>query len=85
MYMYRTQYPSAAALSRVADAMQAGALRLRAAAKWLDAWLEKRRAATTSLHDLERMSERELLDIGLTRGNLDRTAWLHRIEIQIRI
>jgi uncharacterized protein YjiS (DUF1127 family) len=48
---------------------------MRAAAKWLDAWLEKRRVAAVALRDLGTMSERELLDIGLTRVDVHRVAW----------
>lgn len=71
----RTQYRSAAALFRVAVAMQAVARSLCASAKSLDAWLERRRVAAVALRDLGRMSERELLDIGLTRGDVHRVAW----------
>jgi uncharacterized protein YjiS (DUF1127 family) len=73
--MYKTQYRSAAALLRVAAVMQAGARGLRTAAKCLDAWHEKRRVAKAALHDLGTMSERELLDIGLTRVDVHRVAW----------
>ena len=75
MFMYETQYRSAAALLTVAAVMHAGARHVRAAAKWLDAWLEKRRVAAAALHDLGTMSERELFDIGLTRVDVHRVAW----------
>ena len=75
MFMYETQYRSAAALLRVAAVMHAGARHVRAAAKWLDGWLEKRRVAATALHDLGTMTERELFDIGLTRVDVHRVAW----------
>ena len=75
MFTYDTQYRSAAALLWVAAAMLAGARSVRAAAKRLDAWLEKRRVATAAFHDFGTMSERELLDIGLTRVDLHRVAW----------
>ncbi len=72
---YDTQYRSAAALLWVAAVMLAGARSVRAAAKRLDTWLEKRRVAAAAFHDFGTMSERELLDIGLTRVDLHRVAW----------
>jgi uncharacterized protein YjiS (DUF1127 family) len=75
MFAYETPYRSAAALFRFAAAMQAGARRLCAAAKRLDAWLERRRVAAAALHDFGTMGERELLDIGLTRVDVQRVAW----------
>jgi uncharacterized protein YjiS (DUF1127 family) len=75
VFMYETRYRLAAALFWVAAVMQAGARRVCAAARWLDAWLEKRRVAAAALHDLGTMSERELLDIGLTRVDVHRVAW----------
>jgi len=75
MSTYDTQYRSAAALLWVAALMLAAARNVRAAAKRLDAWLEKRRVADAAFHDLGTMSERELLDIGLTRADVHRIAW----------
>lgn len=75
MFMDETQYRSAAALLRVAAVMHAGARYVRAAAKWLDAWLERRRVAAAALQDFGAMSERELFDIGLTRVDVHRVAW----------
>lgn len=75
MFMHETPCRSPAALLRVATVMEAGARHLRAAAKSLDAWLEKRRVAAAALHDLGTMSERELFDIGLTRVDVHRVAW----------
>jgi uncharacterized protein YjiS (DUF1127 family) len=75
MSMYGTQYRSAAALFLVAAVMHAGARHLRAAAKWLHAWLDRRRVAAAAFHDLGTMGERELLDIGLTRVDVHRVAW----------
>src|ERR1700751_2092857 len=45
----QSQFHSAAALLQVAAAMTAAARRLRAAAKSLDAWLERRRVARARL------------------------------------
>lgn len=75
MSVYETQYRSAAALFLVATVMQAGARRVRAAARRLHAWLERRRVALSAFHDFATMDERELLDIGLTRVDLHRVAW----------
>jgi uncharacterized protein YjiS (DUF1127 family) len=69
-----TPYRSAAALFRVAGVLQAGGRFLSVAAQTLDAWLENRRAAAATRRDLEAMTERELLDIGLTRFDAHRTA-----------
>jgi hypothetical protein len=66
----KTPHRSVATLFRLAVVMQAGARRLRAAAKWLDARLERRRITTAALHDFGTMSERELLDIGLIRVDM---------------
>lgn len=75
MLTYATQNQSAALLFQLAAAMHAGALRVWGAAKRLDRWLERRRAAATDLHDLHAMSEHELLDIGLTRVDIPRMDW----------
>jgi uncharacterized protein YjiS (DUF1127 family) len=75
MFTYDTQYRSAAALLWVAAIMLAAARSVRSAAKRLDAWLEKRRVAAAAFHDFGTMSERDLLDIGLTRADVHRVAW----------
>ena len=75
MMTYDTQYRSAAALLWVAAIMLAAARSVRVAAKWLDGWLEKRRVAAAAFHEFGTMSERELLDIGLTRVDVQRVAW----------
>lgn len=75
MTKYETSYVSAAALFGVAAVMQAAARRVRAAAKWMDGWLERRRLAAAAFNDFGTMSERELLDIGLSRADVNRAAW----------
>ncbi|MGH8712515.1 MAG: hypothetical protein ACREYB_00760 [Casimicrobiaceae bacterium] len=72
---YATRSRSAAALFRLAAAMSAGAWRVFAAARRLDAWCERKRIAAAALRDFGTMSERELLDIGLTRVDVHRVAW----------
>ena len=42
-----------------------------AKARALDAWLQKRRRAAQDRDDLVAMSDRELLDIGLSRASVD--------------
>ena len=74
-FTYDTQYRSAAALLWVSAVMLAAARSVRAGAKRLDAWLERRRVAAAAYHDFGRMSERDLLDIGLTRADVHRVAW----------
>jgi len=59
----------------VAAAMLNASRRVRAAAKWLDAWLERREVAAAALHDFGKMSDRDLKDIGLTRTDVHRVAW----------
>jgi uncharacterized protein YjiS (DUF1127 family) len=71
----KTQYRSAATLFQVAAIMLAASRSLRAAAKSLDAWLERRRVAAAALRDLAAMSEHELHDIGISRGDVLRVAW----------
>jgi uncharacterized protein YjiS (DUF1127 family) len=75
MSTYETQYYSAVALFRIADIMHAAARRVRAAAKSLHAWLNKRRLAAAAFDAFETMSERDLLDIGLSRADVHRVAW----------
>jgi uncharacterized protein YjiS (DUF1127 family) len=70
-----TSFRSAAALFRLAVLMHMAAEHARDAASWLDAWLDRRRVARAALDDLGTMSERELLDIGLTRVDVQRVAW----------
>jgi len=82
MLMYDTQYHStqyhsrsAAVLFVVAIAMLAASRSVRAAANWLDAWIERRRVAAAALHDFGGMNERDLRDIGLSRADVHRVAW----------
>jgi uncharacterized protein YjiS (DUF1127 family) len=60
-----------AVLFRLAESIALLARSLRAMAHRLDAWLERRRPAIAAAHELDAMSERELRDIGLTRGDIE--------------
>jgi uncharacterized protein YjiS (DUF1127 family) len=75
MLKFSTPYRSAAALFYFAELMHAAARQLWLVARSLDAWLGKRRVAIRALYELGAMSERELLDIGLTRVDVNRVAW----------
>jgi uncharacterized protein YjiS (DUF1127 family) len=72
---YQTPYFSAVALFRVAALMHVAAGHLRTGAKSLHAWLETRRRAAVATHEFERMSDRTLRDIGLSRADMLRVAW----------
>ncbi len=72
---YDTPYRSAAALFEAADLMHVAGNWLRAVAKSLEAWLERRRLAMRAMHDFDTMNERDLKDIGLTRVDINRVAW----------
>lgn len=58
----------------IARAMESGSRTLGAVALRVDAWLEARRRAAAARIDLARMSDRELRDIGLDRGQIDAVA-----------
>lgn len=73
--MNKTKYVAVNALFCLAAALRAGARQLRAAATRLEASLARRRAAAAALHDFATMSDRELLDIGLTHVDVNRVAW----------
>jgi uncharacterized protein YjiS (DUF1127 family) len=75
MTAYQNQYYSTSVMLQTADALHMAAGRLRAAAKALHAWHEKRRRAAIARHEFERMSDRSLRDIGLSRADLMRAAW----------
>jgi len=74
MSAYHNQYYSTSVMVQTANALHAAAGRLRAAAKALQGWLEKRRRAAIAFHELERMSDRGLRDIGLSRADVMRAA-----------
>ena len=70
MATYAARHREAAALYQFAVFLRAGARALTAAARQLDAWLETRRLAAAARADLSEMTDRELLDIGLSRADI---------------
>lgn len=66
--------PAPGTLSRLALTAIAAAQALYAAAEALDAWLARRRRASEDRDALASMSERELRDIGVSRGSTDEIA-----------
>jgi len=75
MLIHQTRHISAAALIGAATLMRSAARHMRSSGVRLEAWLEKRRIAAAALREFETMSERDLLDIGLTPVDLNRVAW----------
>ena len=70
MSTYAIRHPEAAVLHGFAVLLRAGARKVSLAAQKLDAWLEARRLAADARRDLSEMSDRELRDIGLDRGDI---------------
>ena len=62
-------------LFQFAAILHVAARGVRTMATRLNAWLERRRAAAASLAQLNAMTDRELRDIGLTRFDVQNTAW----------
>src|SRR5262249_51232225 len=76
MYTYaQSRTFSAMALLHLAVAFRSAAYRLRAAARRLDEWIARRRAAVPAIRDLQAMSYHELRDIGLTGFDVQHLAW----------
>jgi uncharacterized protein YjiS (DUF1127 family) len=75
MTAHQTPYYSTALMFQLADLMHAASSRTRSAARSLHAWLEQRRRAAIAFHEFERMSDRTLRDIGLSRADVLRAAW----------
>ena len=70
MSTYAIRHPEAAVLHGLAVLLRAGARKVSAASQKLDSWLEARRLAADARRDLSEMSDRELRDIGLDRGDI---------------
>jgi uncharacterized protein YjiS (DUF1127 family) len=75
MSIAHTQTLPATALLRLALAIAGAARRLHAAARKLDAWLERRRMAAAAFHDFACMADRDFQDIGIARADVHRVAW----------
>jgi uncharacterized protein YjiS (DUF1127 family) len=75
MTAYQNEYYSTSVMFQIADALQVAAARMRGAAKALHAWLDARRRAAIAFHEFERMSDRTLRDIGLSRADVMGAAW----------
>ena len=63
--------PGDALLYGLAALLRASARGLAVAGKALDAWLDARQVAATARRELSAMSEHELRDIGLARGDIE--------------
>ena len=66
--------PSSGTLPRIALAAVAAAEALHAAAVTFDAWLALRRRAAQDRDALAGMSDRDLMDIGVSRASVDAIA-----------
>jgi len=75
MTAYQNQYYSTSVMFQAAEALHMAAGRIRHAAKALHARLEERRRTAIALDELQRMSDRSLRDIGLSRADVLRSAW----------
>jgi uncharacterized protein YjiS (DUF1127 family) len=76
MYTYaQPRTFSAMVLLYLSVAFRSAAYRLRGAARRLDEWIARRRAALPAIRDLQAMSYRELRDIGLTGFDVQHLAW----------
>jgi uncharacterized protein YjiS (DUF1127 family) len=69
--MHTLNHRSALSFARLTQALQAGAATLHAKAVLLDQWLLHRQRAARERQDLANMSDRDLMDIGVTRGSLE--------------
>lgn len=79
MNTFVSQHPAALALEAVARALATAARAARRAAARLDCWIAKRRREALDLRILAGMTDRELDDIGIARGNVTAVAagtWL---------
>ena len=74
MSAYQTQYYSTTVMFQMAAAMHAASGQMRAVAKSLHGWLEKRHRAAVASHEFERMSDHSLRDIGLSRADVLRAS-----------
>jgi uncharacterized protein YjiS (DUF1127 family) len=69
--MHTLDNRSALSFARLTLALQAGAAALHAKALLLDLWLLHRQRAARERQDLANMSDRDPMDIGVTRASLE--------------
>jgi len=74
MNAFVSHHPAAVTLEALARALAGGARAVRRAAIGLDQWAARRRRASRDLATLAGMSDRELADIGIGRGNVTAVA-----------
>jgi len=74
MNAFVSRHPAALALEALARALAAAARAARRTAAGLDRWIAQRRRAAHDLGILAGMSDRELSDIGIGRGNVTAAA-----------
>jgi uncharacterized protein YjiS (DUF1127 family) len=74
MNAFVSHHPAALALEAVARALAAASRAARCTATGLDRWIAQRRRAAHDLRILAGMSDRELSDIGIGRGNVNAAA-----------
>jgi uncharacterized protein YjiS (DUF1127 family) len=74
MNTFVSQHPAALALEAMARALAATARAARRTAARLDCWIAKRRREARDLRILAAMTDRELADIGIARGNVTAVA-----------
>jgi len=79
MTTYIARHPLAAVLVGLGNVLHDGAAALRTLGQQVDGWLLHRRRAAADRHELVRMSDRELRDIGVDRASIEpivNGAWL---------
>jgi uncharacterized protein YjiS (DUF1127 family) len=74
MNAFVSRHPAALALEALSRALAVGARVARRTAAGLDRWLAHRRRAAADLDVLAGMSDRELSDVGMGRGNVTAVA-----------
>ena len=70
MNTYASRHPAIVLPARLANMLAGSAAAWRSLAGRVAAWLARRKRAADDLDVLARMSERELHDIGISRGSL---------------
>ena len=71
MTTYIARHPLAAVLVGLGNVLHDGAAVLRTFGQDVDGWIAHRRRAAADRHELVRMSDRELRDIGVNRACIE--------------